>query len=143
MTRPRDNQRSRMYAADREAFDNFYSPDYEIMKDVQAFVDKVTASKTWLKIRFIRHIKASDGRRRRRACARGLHNIIMPKWTRSKHMILHEMAHCATLERGRSDHGQEFCCNYLKLVSRFLGVEQAKRLRLAFRVNKVKYTISS
>lgn len=64
--------------------------------------------------------------------------IYMPRWSRNKAVILHEIAHVVTSPYV-AWHGWEFCDNLLKLVSRWLGQDEARRLRESFKAKKVRY----
>lgn len=65
-----------------------------------------------------------------------------PKWSRWPVVILHELAHAVT-PSGRAWHGSEFAVNFIKLVSHYIGVEEAKALKAAFRQNRVDYRRSN
>lgn len=54
----------------------------------------------------------------------------------NKYVILHELTHSA----GFNKHDHRFRAALLRLVSRFLGREEAKGLKLSFRKKKLRYT---
>lgn len=64
--------------------------------------------------------------------------IKLPKWSRWPLTILHELAHAVTAPR-YAWHGPEFALNFLKLVSHYIGVEEAKELKTVFKQNGVNY----
>lgn len=141
MKRPRDTQRSKLYAAEREAFGQ---PKEELSLDTTvAFVRQVWRSPwTARKFQIARYSEppyVADGRGT--TAARGsLRRLNLPRWSRNKVVILHELAHALTWHRETfAAHGREFAAVFLELVSHWLGVDAAKRLRAAFRAKRVRY----
>lgn len=138
----RDYQRSRVYLAERAAFhEKGMLPEYKTVEQVQAFTDRVTASKLWRTHRPFSQgcwVDVVDGRGSRKARALTPHAIAMPKWSRRRWVILHELAHC--LAPWSEQHSWRFCQMYIALVSRFLGRAAAARLRAEFRRHRVRYT---
>ncbi len=163
MPKTRDSQRSKLYTAE------FTCPWYktagrmESVEECQAFVDKVVAS-DWLHREFAAtapwvKIVVEDGRGRRSACAYTIGNrISMPVWSRSRAIVLHELAHHVVDDTYRRDykrrqhthgskaeytppaaHGWEFAACQLALVRHFMGVKEHDELREAFRKHKVRY----
>jgi len=159
--RPRDSQRSKLYKAER--LHSLWSNDsqFDSLKDVQDWVDKICKSR-WFKNRYPRHaldpkslmrygrsangIKALDGRGRTRANGSTRGFIKLPVWTRSELHILHEIAHVVTSRYTVNSrklpafHGRDFCANYLALVRQFMGKEAGKELKACFKKSRVKYT---
>lgn len=164
--RERDTQRQRVYDAE----DSLMTPEYEsdpynqlnTVNEMQVWVNRIVGS-TWFRNRWpiIENIRVADGRRRRRAAAfvwqkRGLGGldglfvsaiegeIRMPRHTRYKLIVLHEVAHVvAEVQYGRGNiapHGREYCSVYLKLARKFLGSALANSLKEAFRQGDIKYT---
>ena len=149
----RDNQRSRLYAAERMAFGSpwEYPPDYKTMPECEAFVASVLRHKI-----FQRHYPEYEslnlllrpGKRVRSAFADTreidgvvYHAITLPKFARSKHMILHELAHHLNNLRNPGDkepHGHEFAAIYIDLVHKFLGIDTYRELRRCFTKKKVR-----
>lgn len=158
MTGLRDSQRQKLYNAERATFGYSRSvkTDLRSVADVQAYVDRVTATKWWADNvtavrnargnRLVRRIEVRDGRGSGSARAVGMFRILIPTGMRQDWIVLHELAHCATtqelgpLAHGvYAAHGWQFAARYLSLVSRFLGREQHDRLRDQFKAHKVRY----
>jgi hypothetical protein len=57
----------------------------------------------------------------------------------NQYVLLHEMAHCA----GNMHHDTQFRIDLLKLVSRFIGKEQAEYLKSCFKEKKLKIKINT
>ena len=100
--RIRDNQRQRLYSAERHAFRfNDYSTlmDWE---EVQEYVREIEASRFWSEILDANGVRKAaisirDGRGYRSAMAYCRQfKIVLPKWARKDCVVLHEMAHLAT-----------------------------------------------
>lgn len=148
MPRPRDNQRQRVYDAEREAFNPLMekgTPDLPTVADCQALVDRIVYSRWWngqlrtnpdMAVVF-GNVTVSDGRGRRRGGVAGL-DIAMPGWTRHTYYLLHEIAHVMTPMR-YAWHGPEFCRNYLALVDRWMGKDAGRALRAEFKTKRVRY----
>jgi len=86
------------------------------------------------------YIRVGDGRGRWRTACGSINEIKLPKFARDKIIILHEIAHSATL-RTHPDaawHGPEFCFNFLMLVGRWLGKEMKEELWDCMRAHRVK-----
>lgn len=86
-------------------------------------------------------IIVSDGRARRIACATYIHGypeLKLPKWARSKFVILHEIAHILTWNEGHS-HGWQFADCLLFLVKTILGSNEYKKLKASFKEHKVRW----
>lgn len=148
--RQRDNQRAKLYKAEREAFKGKFPCD-ELhdwsVEDCQRYVDKIQKSKWWKKrCRFYPRIIVGDGRGHRRAVAYHMTlsrnpGIALPLWSRKEWVILHELAHHLVYghhPNGSAAHGREFAKEFLALVRRWLGPEEAKALKAAFKANRVK-----
>lgn len=141
----RDSQRSKLYAAEREAFTNHMQKiDLEVCIDI---VDRVFTSKRvkdaynpfWTRRPIV-----DDGRGCRRAISYG-GRITLPKWARMKWVVLHEMAHeVRHYRRDRSTpeaaHGWQYAATYLDLVMWFMGSEAHNKLKAAFRKHKVRFS---
>lgn len=138
----RDTQRSRVYKADH-ALDKYGR--LETVPEIERFVRKVWKSKR-VQAAFRRATKwtpvVEDGRGRRRAGG-GYTGITMPKWSRTKGVILHELAHTVMHREGYEDdpaHGWRFCRTYLLLVLYALGREAHDDLKAAFKANRIRFT---
>lgn len=141
MSRPRDTQRARLYRAEKPSGGLHPRPEFDRAREVQAWVNRITRSRWW-RGRFPRcgWINVKDGRGRRVACGTRYWNhgeVRLPRWSRSRLVILHEVAHCVQ-PRGTASHGPEFARLYLDLVRRWIGPEEAARLREGMRRERVR-----
>jgi putative metallohydrolase (TIGR04338 family) len=76
----------------------------------------------------------TDGRGRRHACGSRA-EIKLPRWARTRPVVLHECAHGLADDK----HGPRFVARYVDLLERFLGMERAalhsslaeRRIRIA------------
>jgi len=129
-SRARDSQRSRVYRAEREAFD-FDGPLMSLGECVDlihlAFARYFPGSRVPL---------VADGRGRRRAGGSSS-RISLPRWSRLRWVVLHETAHAVIPPRA-AWHGPEFAGCYLRLVRRFMGTEAAGRLRASYVAHRMK-----
>jgi predicted nucleic acid-binding Zn ribbon protein len=97
----RDSQRKKIYDSEKLVFhpDTLNpTPEWKSLREVQDFVDFVTASDTWkaLGVGNQKPISVRDGRGRTSAGANPYLDLIaMPKGTRSRWVALHELAHIA------------------------------------------------
>lgn len=92
-TKVRDRQRSRVYKWEQlAAFPNAYEAHTPrlTLPECQALVNKV-----WRDYETSRRTppKVTDGRGRRRAAAQGDSLIKLPRWSRVREIVLHEIAH--------------------------------------------------
>ena len=131
MRTPRDNQRSKVYAAERDANHLHGWGRFESVADIQAYVDGLG-----LKVR----IKVEARPRANRGCARPWKNSIhLPVFAWTPMYVLHEVAHCLWPgSPGRAWHGPTFVAGYLELVWHFMGAEAWDALRAAFESGNVK-----
>lgn len=152
MARTRDNQRSKLYKAEREAFEGKYpcdeTPGYSVA-ECQEIVDKITHSRWWagrydgkLDVK----IHAGKGFRRAVAYPWGP-DIYLPLWARKEWVICHELAHVGLYrkevyrflyEDHSASHGPEFAKEYIAVVRRFIGAEEARALKAVFKKNRIK-----
>lgn len=140
MKRPRDMQRQRVYDAEGMAFGES-ACEFDTLADVQEFVDRVCARKS-VQARYPMAqlgIVVTDGRGRRRGRG-GRRGIAVPRRTRSRWYVLHEVAHALTWPHREAGHGWRFCRCYLFLVQAFLGKLHADALRAAYKAKRVRYT---
>lgn len=138
----RDNQRQRLYNAERDVSIWTYEGKMSL-NDIDDWLTSIFKS-NWFKNRhpradsFIIH----DGRSRRKAqgAAWGpVCHMWFPRWSRSQLVILHELAHgLSKLECGWYDHGEIFARIYVELVERFIGKEVSEELRHCYIKYRVK-----
>lgn len=142
MSKVRDSQRRKLYKAEREA--KLDETPLPTVLDCHNYVHKCLKSKRLLKTYpFMRGAKIGikDGRRTRIARG-GRFYLNLPRWARTKWVVLHELAHTITIRgnpRPVPGHGREYAAVFLKLVHLFLGADEAKRLKAAYKANKVKF----
>lgn len=136
--RPRDSRRKRLYDAERAAFPEFYGPPLPL-PEVRRWVARIERSRWWTG-RFGRTtLEVLDGRGRRKAggWSGWRPGITLPRWSRTRPIVLHEIAH-AVQPPGTAAHGPEFCRLYLDLVGRWIGPEAAATLRQSMRQGGVR-----
>ncbi len=140
MTRVRDQQRSRVYKAERVLC--YYDRKFETIHETRTYVKKLTTSAWFNRRRLDREeVQVADGRGTRKAFAYGNHTINLPRWARREKMILHELAHILlssnlSLEAA---HGREFCRAMLALVKHQMGIDAYNELKAAYKKHRVKY----
>jgi len=160
-----DKQQQRLYAAETKA-ELKSTPDFVTVAECQKYVNKVLNSKAVLDMfssKELGHgalvVTVLDGRGHRRATAttdgRGGLVIQLPKWARSKFVILHELAHHLqknyainnwreSIKIGQTDpiatqsHGARFTASFLFLVKRELGKDVHDRFATALWENRCK-----
>jgi len=116
---------------------NEHSTQFEDIRQAQKFVDKITKSKTWEKVRsnrrsFVTLVAMKDQSGGVAASAWGGHIKVKPKHMNT-YVLLHELAH----EAGHMHHGRSFRQCLLKLVSQFMGREVADALKAQFKERKL------
>jgi len=155
MSKPRDNQRSKMYKAEREAFNKCFSNEKYEGKDslvrCQQVIDKLVKNSNWFKKHWgeVVDVEARPGKGHTRATAHRFRDYVcgikyykgiiqLPKWSRQTWVILHELSHVITSNRCAA-HGWEFARNYLQLVRHVMGKDAEKKLKESFKKHRVKY----
>jgi hypothetical protein len=144
MGRMRDSQKSRVYRSDH-VLDKYGR--LETIPEIEVFVRKLWSSERLKKAFGPKGMyswvpKIRDGRGRVKA-AGNASGIWLPLWSRSKGIIIHELAHTLSHRvygsRNIAGHGWEFCDCYLTLTKIALGRPAHDELKRAFKENKVKY----
>lgn len=145
-----DSERMKTYKAEWRFQANFGSGrEFKSIAETQKYVDKITKSKTWMKLvedgwsieqLFVGNrvnvvAKARNtGRGNAGVATRGritLDTLVgMNEYT-----VLHELAHCV----GHWHHGRSFRQALVKLVSRFMGRATAEFLTDEFKASKLPY----
>ncbi|MCY2987211.1 MAG: hypothetical protein NTY19_04995 [Planctomycetota bacterium] len=144
--KPRDVQRHRLYYAERQV-GAFLRDMLPTVPDIENFVDHTLASR-WLRTHFtprvLDQIRVVSGRHDRFPYARGS-AISMPHWSRSKFIVIHEVAHvlCSRHygENSIAAHGAEFAGLQVAMVTHFLREQDGLELRLAFTRFGVAHTL--
>lgn len=164
----RDSQVSKLYRAEREAWQIFSMP-LPTTADIRQYLERQSGRKA-LQRRYGDAINVTeweleiaDGRGTRHASAFGSHRISIPLWARNNWVVLHEWAHIihnrlnvdgrissTTFDlwrhgsrrqelQGGAAHGWQFAAIYLDLVHFCIGRDAAVALKAAFKKHKVRY----
>lgn len=145
--RPRDKQRSRVYAWERAASSRFkgrslYVGEYETLEECEAFMAPIWRAERG-RVGLAKSSAPTLARNlwgQRKATASELHVIKLPKWARSRWVILHEMAHRLTPED--EAHGPRFVGVLIGLAARWLEYDASQLMALADEMG-VKYYVRS
>lgn len=143
----RDFQRSAVYKSEDQAFGKSSKPEYETIAQCEEYANKIINSEYWKSQKGLKRFKLRDGRGRVHACSKGRKKgrgsdvYFLPRWSRSRWIIIHEFSHGLTnkTDKGTSDHGAVFCKHYLMLIRELLGEDSYKMLVSKFNENSVKY----
>lgn len=143
----KDSTMSKFYSAERK-FENKYGsgiPFYHI-DDAQEYANRVCKSKLWKELTKDRGYKTVTIRSKKRvsnAATSGVsygHLIQLdPTCGMSEYVLLHELTHSA----GYMHHDISYRKTLLKLVSRFMGIESAKRLKDEIKKAGLKMIVKS
>lgn len=143
MTKPRDNQRQRLYDAEDSAALRHSGVHWQqtIPNDrLQGWVDRVMMNRAVQSRWGIRQITVEltkgGGRARYRS------TIALGKSARNEWVTLHEIAHCLAWGEG-ADHGPEYAGVLLFLVRTIMGKAAGDQLRDAYKRYLVRYTMSA
>jgi putative metallohydrolase (TIGR04338 family) len=141
---PRDSQRSKVYRAEQLAFDG--SPlDVPEIKDIEDYITHICSLgrvRDSFPELINRRVIVGDGRSRNRPAADSS-GIYMPRHSRRKWIVLHELSH--TIVRRKhgvvkaAGHGWQFAETYLLLVRHVMGVEAHDRLKAKFKEHRVRF----
>lgn len=137
----RDSDKSKVYGAEFK-YEATYGQDrqFATIADARKYCNKILASGTWKKLSDKTALTLEECRGKRIAGRAWGHNIDLNKASGlNLYVLLHEMAHSA----GHMHHDVRFRMTLLKLVSRFIGREQAAYLKKCFKDKKLKVTESS
>ena len=153
----RDSDRSKVYNAEFK-YERTYGMGLQFanIAMAQKYCDKILASATWKKMskgRVSENLAITLGTMRGSRIAgrawgpsywghhielnttRGLDDLPIGL---NQYVLFHELAHCV----GNMHHDTEFRIDLLKLVSRFIGKEQATYLKKCFKEKKLKLSIN-
>lgn len=136
MSRERDTQRQRVYDAENAAGINPWVqtiPNADLQAWVDSVLDRRAIRSRW-GVRQVR-VELTHGRG---AHAYGTHTIRASRAARNEYVLLHEIAHTLTHQRGYAGHGPEFCGVLLFLVKTVMGREAHAALLAQMRARKVK-----
>ena len=130
----RDNQRSRVYNAERMLPEWGKRLGDGSMDTMNQYVSSITRTHWWLSRGGPRHVHIKDGRGTRWARG-GYGQINLPRWARTKLVCLHELAH--VLNNTGAPHGPEFAATLLALVRRF-EPDLGDSLKAAYKEKRVR-----
>lgn len=138
----RDSDRSKVYNSEFK-YESRYGQGKKFynLDAAKKYCSHILASKTWQQMAGnVTHIAISTMSGHRLAGRAWENNIdLNPKGGMNQYVLLHEMAHCA----GNMHHDTQFRVDLLKLVSRFIGKEQAEYLKACFKEKKLKLKINT
>jgi len=107
-TKVRDSQRSKVYRWETLEFG--WDTETLSLDQCQSLCDKYVPH--W-------NLTVSDGRGRRRACAKiDKHQVCLPKWARKAWIVLHEIAHHLAYAPNHADHGRQYMQEYVQLLAK-------------------------
>ena len=114
-TKPRDSQRKRVYRWESALIQQYRITATLSLEDCEALVRQICAdyNRTMPSV--------EDGRGRRSACYKhSAHSICLPKWTRSRWYVCHEVAHSFFSRNSRIEpHGPEFMATHINLLAKY------------------------
>lgn len=150
MPRPRDTQRSRVYATSYEgtspaahailANGRKTSAGNRHIDNCQAYVDDLTAQR-WFQSRWGRK-RIEVGHKVWGDATWDGGDISLPPWARTEDTILHEVAHALTPSKYAA-HGPEYAGVYLTLVRGAVGVAAGRSLRESYREKRVRMNMAA
>ena len=136
----RDSDRSKVYNSEFK-YERTYGQgkEFKNLAEAQKYCNKILASATWKKISKKTNIALNICKGHKLAGRAWGSNIDLNiQYGMNQCVLLHEMAHSA----GNMHHDTQFRIDLLKLVSRFIGKEQATYLKKCFKEKKLKLSIS-
>lgn len=139
----RDTQRAKLYACEA-VLSKYGDGRHESVRDMVRYSKRVWRSKR-LHAKYPRMgaepPRIEDGRGHRSAKG-GMYELTMPRWSRSEHVLCHEISHCITQRQfGRqvAGHGREYCAVYLNVVLYMLGREAHNALKASMKAHGVRF----
>lgn len=134
----RDSQRSKVYVAEHAIDKVGGGARLETVPEIQAWINKLTKYRWFIRRWGKRTIIVEDGRGKRWARGGGS-RIWLPRWARTKTVILHELAHCLSSSWNGGSHGWQFCMNFRLLVRFAISKEAEQVLVQSFKASRVRY----
>ena len=134
MTRSRDSQRQKVYDWERRSVTAFR--EGISLDECRKFAAKVCRANHF-------HVDVTDGRGRRTPCAYS-YRICLPTGSRTRAIVLHELAHCMVQQSFHwswitvAAHGPEFMRVYMWLLQRY-HQQSLRTLRATAKLCRVKY----
>ncbi|WP_137917186.1 hypothetical protein [Hydrogenophaga sp. 2FB] len=154
-SRPRDNQRSKVYAWERLASKTLVRmlngergvrrldvPEFDTLDQCQAFLNPIWSAERgrYGRARVPAPEIARPNRGQRSALAHDDHRITLPRWSRGRWVVLHEAAH--RLGPVDEAHGPRFVGILIGLLVRHAGYDANELMALADEMN-VNYHVRS
>lgn len=143
----RDMQRSKLYRAERltgfwpKGSSQQQAANGWSLDECRTYCEVVTED-AWFRRTFGHHVlMLKDGRGTSHAWGSTTGTINLPRWARHEGVILHEIAHVVTIVRPA--HGWAFAHNFLLLVKHFMGDDEWRKLRAAFKEKRVRFNAPS
>lgn len=145
--KPRDSQRKKVYESERKIWPK--SEQLETLPEINTWLDYKVFGSNWFEKSYplVKGFKVHDGRAARFArgwfdVKQGTAHMKLPRWSRNKMVILHELAHglCQSIydRRKVAGHGKEWAGIFLQLLKRLCPVEY-EALKIEYKSRKVKY----
>lgn len=137
----RDSQRSRLYSAESvlRTYDRLLTEEqvYQLIAKVRsdAVIQRWYGDPGHIKVTI-------SGRHKRTSWARygARPEMVLAKgWGQQPAVVLHELAHFYASPAGDPGHDWLFCHIFLAFVKRFMGVEEANKLKASFKKNKIRF----
>lgn len=142
MKRPRDTQRSRVYAWENTIKGYRANPDFKTLDECQSFLAPIWRAERgrYGLAKMVCPAIERPAWGQRRAIAHADHRITLPLWARHATIILHEAAH--RLTPADPGHGPRFVGVMIGLLARHLGYD-ANELMASADAAGVKYHVRS
>lgn len=140
--RPRDSQRSLVYAWERSVKDYHRDPEWKTMQEVAAWAEPIWRAERgrYGLAKEVSPAFVAAGWGQRRALSFASHKISLPMWARQRPVVLHEMAH--QLTPADEAHGPRFVGVLIGLLARHAGYRAEELMESADAVG-VKYYVKS
>jgi len=139
----KDSEQGKVYAAEHKAEGGYLNDRLVPLEEVQGVVDKIVNSKTYRKQcttdLYYSRVNVEFCQSSRFGGIAWCHRRLVKFSTKKRSfvkmsLIVHELAHMA----GHMHHGRTFRNANLALVARFIGKEEADRLKMCYRENKLQ-----
>lgn len=145
--RPRDSQRQKVYDAEKPFHKT--SERIETIPEISRWLHNEIFTSEWFKENYpeAKYFRLHDGRAARTAkgwfdAKERVAHMKLPKWSRCKFVILHELAHgvCQSVHGKRkvAGHGKEWAGIFMHLLRKLCPTEY-ESLKVEYKLNKVKY----
>jgi putative metallohydrolase (TIGR04338 family) len=141
-SRVRDSQRTRLYTAERVI--RKQGRTFDSIEEIQAYVDRLTASAWWKRRYPERKITVVPKHHGAATAWSWRSRIEMPRWSWCEAVVLHEVAHIATDRKYGSSaaaHGREYARTFLELVRHKMGKDAGADLKASFTEHRVKHSL--